>query len=154
MAVDIPGQMVLALNDPDEQGRWYPKVTNQLYFKFQQNNAGQVEKMILTQIAPIPRLPGQDTILPEIPGSLVPYIGTYDLPQARMKVKVSYMDGTLAIPDLLGRTRENLLLREENGKWTDRKRIFAPAQRLTGHRDGPFPLVLTEPHPPKKQSKT
>jgi len=124
LAVDIPNQMILALNDADEDGKLYPKLTRQIYFKFYENSAGAVEKMTLTQMVAIPRIEDEEPLSPEVPASLSPYIGTYDLSQAQMKVKVMYMDGTLAIPDILGRTAEQLLLTEKKGIWTDANGIY------------------------------
>jgi len=34
LAVDIPGQLVVVLNEPDDQGRWYAKISPGLFFTF------------------------------------------------------------------------------------------------------------------------
>ncbi len=120
VAVDIPGQMVLALNEPDEEGHWYPKLTRQLYFQFPKNTVGKVEKLLVTQMVPIPRKGDSDTIPGDVPESLLPYIGVYDLPQAKLTVNITYTEGTLAMSDLIGRTRNLVFLREENGEWNSK----------------------------------
>jgi len=124
LAVDIPDQMVLALNEPDEQGRLYPKLTRQIYFKFYQNVVGMVDKMTLTQMVAIPRQQQAESSSTAIPETLAPYIGDYALPQAKIDISVKYLEGTLAIPDLLGKTEAVILLSEENGVWTDKKGIY------------------------------
>nr|MBC8315580.1 transglutaminase domain-containing protein [Bacteroidota bacterium] len=117
VAVDIPGQMVLVLNEPDENGYWYPKLTRQLYFQFPKNTVGTVEKLLVTQMVPIPRKADLDTLPSDVPKILLPYIGIYDLPQAKLTVPVSYQEGNLSIPDLIGRTNKPVILLEKDGKW-------------------------------------
>ncbi|MBL6950843.1 MAG: hypothetical protein ISR57_09395 [Bacteroidales bacterium] len=117
VAVDIPGQMILALNEPDEQGHWYPKLTRQLYFQFPKTTVGQVEKLFVTQAIPIPRKTALDTIPGDVPESLLPFIGIYDLPQAKITLNVTYEKGSLAIPDLIGRTSELIVLKEDGDDW-------------------------------------
>jgi len=117
VAVEIPGQMTLALNDPDENGFWYPQITRQLYFRFPKNTVGKVEKLLVTQMVPIPRKGDFDTIPSGVPESLLPLIGIYDLPQAQITLNVSYKDGNLAIPDLIGRTDKLILLKEDGDDW-------------------------------------
>ncbi|NQV03310.1 MAG: tetratricopeptide repeat protein, partial [Bacteroidia bacterium] len=118
IGVDIPGQMILTLNEPDDNGFWYPQITRQLYFQFPKNTVGKVEKLLVTQMVPIPRKGDFDTIPADVPDSLLPYIGVYDLPQAQITLNVSYEDGALAIPDLIGRTSELILLYEDGDVWT------------------------------------
>ena len=117
IGVDIPGNMVLALNEPDEEGFWYPQITRQLYFQFQKTTVGKVEKLLVTQMVPIPRKGDFDTIPADVPDSLLPYIGVYDLPQAQIKLNVSYKEGNLTIPDLIGRTSESILLNKDVNSW-------------------------------------
>ncbi len=123
IGVDIPGQMVLALNEPDEEGLWYPKLTRQLYFQFPKNTVGHVEKLLVTQLVPIPRKSSLDSLSSDIPEELLPYIGVYDLAQAKLSLDVTYEDGGLAIPDLVGRTKNRILLKQEGDSWksTDAK---------------------------------
>jgi transglutaminase-like putative cysteine protease len=47
LAVDIPGKVVLALNDADQEGLWYCKLSNSLYFTFKRKylGFGKVEKI-------------------------------------------------------------------------------------------------------------
>ncbi len=117
VAVDIPGQMVLVLKEPDENSYWYPKLTRQLYFQFPKNTVGTVEKLLVTQMVPIPRKTDLDTLPSDVPRILLPYIGIYDLPQAKLTVPVSFQEGNLSIPDLIGRTNKPVILEEKDGKW-------------------------------------
>ena len=117
IGVDIPGQVILALNEPNDKGHWYPKLTRQLYFRFPKTTVGLVEKLFVTQTISIPRKADQDSIPGNVPESLAPYVGVYDLPQAKITLKVSSEEGTLAIPDLIGRTKELILLQDDAEGW-------------------------------------
>jgi len=117
LGVDIPGQIVFVLNEPDEQGRWYPKLTRQLCFELPKTTVGLVEKMIVTQTVSIPRKSDPDTMPEEVPVELHPLIGSYDLPQAQLVVNLNYKDGYLTIPDLLGRTKEPVILKNTENGW-------------------------------------
>ncbi|TSA26909.1 MAG: tetratricopeptide repeat protein [Bacteroidetes bacterium] len=119
LAVDIPGQMVLALNEPDELGRWFPQITRQLYFQFPKNTAGLVEKMILMQSVPVPKKRESDSTQLYIPENLKAYIGTYAIPQANLTMKITAEEGTLSIPDLIGRTKNRIKLHETAKGWED-----------------------------------
>jgi hypothetical protein len=49
LAIDIPGRMVLDLNNPDEQGRWYPKMTREISLVSGDIRENKVDKMIMHQ---------------------------------------------------------------------------------------------------------
>lgn len=117
LAVDIPGQMVLALNDPDTAERWYPQITRQLYFKFAKTTIGTVEKMYVTQVVPIPKSETPDSMLLDAPGHLAPMIGLYSLPQANLTVDVSARGDELRIPDLTGPKGKKVILTESGKSW-------------------------------------
>jgi len=117
LGVDIPDQMVLVLNEPDEEGRWYPKLTRQLYFELPKTTVGLVEKMIVTQEVGIPRKSDLEKIPEGLSSEMKNVPGVYELPQAKLVVDVKFENGSLTIPDLLGRTKERIALVEEEGRW-------------------------------------
>jgi len=117
LAVDIPGQMVLALNDPDTAERWYPQITRQLYFKFPKTTVGTVEKMYVTQVVPIPKSETPDSMLLDAPAHLAPMIGLYSLPQANLTVAVSARGNALRIPDITGPKGKKVILTESGKSW-------------------------------------
>ena len=79
LAVDIPGKVVLALNDPDQEGLWYCKLSNSLYFTFKRKyiGFGKVIEMHLHQIIPLPRKSGPQSANNNIPEKFRPYLGKY-----------------------------------------------------------------------------
>jgi transglutaminase-like putative cysteine protease len=119
LAVDIPGQMILALDDADTEGRWYPKLTKQIHFKFMNDNESQIDKMILIQTVDLPRRGDPETWPVNVPESLIPYLGTYTLAQGNATIDVGFEDGMLAMTDILGRTNQKIRLKEDEGKWKD-----------------------------------
>jgi len=40
LAIDIPGQMIMPLDEPDSAGQWYPKITRQIGNSLTQNPSG------------------------------------------------------------------------------------------------------------------
>lgn len=117
LAVDIPGQMVLTLNEPDEEGRWYPMITRQVNFTFKTDPSGKVEKMVLQQMVPVNKSGGPEETGIDVPEDLMPYLGTYVLPAANMTLDVIYEAGSLCVID--SRNMEHVKLGEKlaNGRW-------------------------------------
>ncbi|MBA7657212.1 hypothetical protein ES703_65147 [subsurface metagenome] len=121
LAVDIPGKVVLALNDPDEKGLWYCKLSNQLYFTFKRKylGFGKVVEMHLHQIIPLPRKSGPEKVNNNVPEKFRPYLGTYSLAALRVDFTVFYKDGSLAVDDPLAKKIVKLQLPNEKGRWLD-----------------------------------
>jgi len=121
LAVDIPGKVVLALNDPDEKGLWYCKLSNQLYFTFKRKylGFGKVVEMELHQIIPLPRKSGPEKVNNNVPEKFRPYLGTYSLAALRADFTVLYKDGSLAVDDPLEKKTIKLQLPNEKGRWLD-----------------------------------
>ncbi len=121
LAVDIPGKVVLALNDPDEKGLWYCKLSNQLYFTFKRKylGFGKVVEMELHQIIPLPRKSGPEKVNNNVPEKFRPYLGTYSLAALRADFTVLYKNGSLAVDDPLAKKIVKLQLPNEKGRWLD-----------------------------------
>ncbi len=121
LAVDIPGKVVLALNDPDEKGLWYCKLSNQLYFTFKRKylGFGKVVEMELHQIIPLPRKSGPEKVNNNVPEKFRPYLGTYSLAALRADFTVLYKNGSLVVNDPLAKKIVKLQLPNEKGRWLD-----------------------------------
>jgi len=119
LTVDIPGKIVLALNDPDEAGLWYSKITNQLYFIFKKNDSGEVAEMELHQIIPLPRKSSPEKLDENVPEKFRPYPGKYFLAALQAEFTVQYKDGSLAVDDPLAKQTIKLQLPDEKGRWVD-----------------------------------
>jgi len=121
LAVDIPGKVVLALNDPDEEGLWYCKLSNQLYFTFKRKylGFGKVVEMELHQIIPLPRKSGPEKVNNNVPEKFRPYLGKYSLAALQAEFTVLYRDGSLAVDDPLAKKVVKFQLPNEKGGWLD-----------------------------------
>jgi len=121
LAVDIPGKVVLALNDPDEEGLWYCKLSNQIYFTFKRKylGFGKVVEMQLHQIIPLPRKSGPENVDNNVPERFRPYLGKYSLAALQAEFTVLYKDGSLAVDDPLAKKVVKFQLPDEKGKWVD-----------------------------------
>ncbi len=121
LAVDIPGKVVLALNDPDQEARWYCKLSNQLYFTFKRKylGFGKVEEMHLHQIIPLPRKSGPQSANNNVPAEFRPYLGKYSLAALQAEFTVLYKDGCLAVDDPLAKKIIKLQPPNEKGMWVD-----------------------------------
>jgi hypothetical protein len=121
LAVDIPGKVVLALNDADEQGRWYCKLSDQLFFIFKRKylGLGKVEELHLHQIIPLPRKAGPQSRINNVPAKFRPYLGTYSLAALQAEFKVIYKNGSLAVDDPLAKKIVKLKPPNEKGMWAD-----------------------------------
>jgi hypothetical protein len=119
LAVDIPGQMVLAFNDPDEDKAWYSKLSNQLFLMFEEDKSGKVVEMQLHQIVPMPRKSGPEKVNNSVPKKFRPYLGKYSFAALQADFTVLYKDGSLAIDDPIEKTTVKLKLPDEKGRWVD-----------------------------------
>ena len=59
LTVKIPGKVILAPNDPDQEGLWYSKLSDRLYFIFKKDDPGEITEMELHQLIPLPKIPVQ-----------------------------------------------------------------------------------------------
>jgi hypothetical protein len=121
LAVDIPGKVVLAFNDADENGRWYCKLSDQLYVTFKRKylGFGKVEEMHLHQIIPLPRKAGPQALNNNVPEMFRPYLGKYSLAALQAEFTVLYKDGCLAVDDPLAKKVIKLQAPNEKGMWVD-----------------------------------
>lgn len=119
LAVDIPGQQVLALNEPDETGVLYPKMTRQINFSFVKDLYGNVHELKLQQIIPLQKKSELEIGEKNIPETVKPLLGNYLFPQAQVEFKVFYEEGVLAINDPLAKKVIKLQEPNENGIWKD-----------------------------------
>jgi len=99
LAVDIPGQMVVDLNDPDEKGIWSLALSRDIAFSFEAGPGGGPRSVLnLHQTTSFPRVPAQDAGTdPDAPIELAPLLGTYALPAARIEMTVRVQQDGLAL---------------------------------------------------------
>jgi len=116
LAVDIRGQ-VLGLKEPDDEGRWYCTLTNQLYFLFERDDAGAVARMIIHQIARFPRESEPEETGDEVPVEVAPLLGSYRFAPANLTMRIYWEDGELKMHNSLEDVVAPLGERDGNGFW-------------------------------------
>jgi hypothetical protein len=120
IGVDIMGRMVLALNDPDEQGHRYAKLSADVYFSFPEDNNGQVDEMIIVErVYAMKNLNEEFVIDEETPEEFKAFMGPYAIMQIQKTFTVIWDQGRLAmlIPDI----EDSRPLEETDveGRWRD-----------------------------------
>ena len=120
LTVDIPGKIVLALNDADEKDLWYAKISAKVFFEFIKDAEGKVTEMILHELISLPRKADADADdLKNVPGEMVPYLGVYEFQQVNADFRVFFKDGSLAIHNPLENKDVKLQHPDERGRWRD-----------------------------------
>lgn len=119
LAVDVPGQMVYELADPDEQGRRTFKGFEFAAVSFTEDDRGRITEMTLYQGGQVLHLPRVGLVAGEPAmdeAELAPYLGRYDWEIGGSEMTVLIKDGRLAI-DVPGQTVYTLRRPDEDGKW-------------------------------------
>jgi transglutaminase-like putative cysteine protease len=119
LAVDIPGKMVLAFDDPNERGEWCCALSDKLYCCFGRDNAGAVEYLELHELITLPRSGESDEKAEDVPERFKPYLGKYRLSMLNAEFTVGYMGKSLAVYDPLEKRNVGLRLPDKDGKWMD-----------------------------------
>lgn len=120
LALDIPNRMVLALKDPDEQGRWYCTMSPRLFLTFSENDAGEVDIMKVHELVVMTRKADPDSIDETVPDEFKPYLGIYYFAARQADFTVNYQDGVLALYDPFEKTNVGLQPPDEEGwRWDE-----------------------------------
>ncbi len=118
LTVDIPGKIILALNDPDEHDIWYCKVSPAVFIEFSKTEAGKVTGMIVHEQVALPRKSSLNS-LEQVPEKLMPFVGFYLLLQLNADFKVYCKDGALVIHNPLEKSDVKLQPPDACGRWKD-----------------------------------
>jgi secernin len=106
LAVDIPGQAVVELKDPDEAGLRHLVLTDAVAVSFDLDSLGEATALWFRQTTEMPRKPDQSDAPPadspakvpeDVPEEFRPYLGTYSVPPGLIDLKVVATDGRLAV---------------------------------------------------------
>ncbi|MDH4196028.1 MAG: C69 family dipeptidase [Candidatus Aminicenantes bacterium] len=115
LAVDIPGQMVVDLNEPDAKGIRSIALSRDVAFSFESGPDGPCVALNLHQATTFPRQPAADPATdPNAPADLAPLLGTYGLPVAKIEFAVRFLEGGLAL-DIKGQGIVRLEAPDEQG---------------------------------------
>ena len=118
LAVDIPNQVVYELEEPDEEGRWRFRISDEIAVSFELDDGGNVTAMMLHQagyVFEMPRgAPAEDEGYPE---DMERYTGTYQTEDPNVTMGVVVREGRLAL-DIPGQPIElELYPPDEEGRW-------------------------------------
>jgi len=103
ISVDILGRMVLALHEPDEQGKRYAKLSDALYFIFPENDNGEVNEMhVVERVYAKKKLDVEISVDEETPDEFRSMVGPYVIFQIKKEFTVIWHEGQLAmlVPDV------------------------------------------------------
>jgi CubicO group peptidase (beta-lactamase class C family) len=121
LAIDIPGQQVFELKEPDEAGRWYFVISDEISVSFERDENDNVIAMYMYQLGMTFDLPREGVeIEPEIPlDELQKYLGNYRSEELELTVEVLIQNNRLAI-DVPGAMVYELYPPDENNIWVFR----------------------------------
>ena len=114
ISVDIMGKIMLALQDPDEQGRMYAKLTENVYFMFPKDSMVIVEKAFAMK-----KLDEGTNIPDGTPGEYRNMMGKYIIFQLQKEFEVSWREDQLImfVPDV--EEARELVKTKDEGQWQD-----------------------------------
>ncbi|MBA7467498.1 D-aminopeptidase [subsurface metagenome] len=118
LAVDVPGQQVFELKEPDQEGKWYFTISNEIAVSFERDENDNVIGMKMYQAGMVFDLPREGfEIAPEIPlEELQKYLGSYRSEQLGITVEVLVQNNRLAA-DVPGQMVYGLYPPDEEGMW-------------------------------------
>jgi CubicO group peptidase (beta-lactamase class C family) len=124
--IDVPGQMDYQLEPPDEEGKWYFSLTNEVAVSFDHQDDDSVPGLKMYQAGMTFELPREGVERPvEIDLSgLRPYLGTYRSEKADLDFEVKISNQRLAV-DVPGEMVYELFPPNEDDMW-----VFRPTDRV------------------------
>ncbi len=121
LAIDIPGQQVFELKEPDEEGKWYFVISNDIAVSFERDEGDNVIAMKMYQSGMTFDIPREGVeIAADIPlDELQKYLGNYRSDELEMTVEVLIQNNRLAI-DVPGQMVYELYPPNKEGVWVFR----------------------------------
>jgi hypothetical protein len=120
LAIDIPGRVVLDLNPPDEQGRWYPKMTREISLVPEMSTDNRVDKIVMHQYFRLRKSAISDSAETDKNGEFRKFAGNYQFSPAKLSMDITFEDGTLITVDPLRRSGIMLTCTGNGDIWTDK----------------------------------
>jgi hypothetical protein len=149
LAVNLPDQIVVALEDPDEEGLWRLSLDPSVAISFVEDQAGQVTALQVHQAGQVFDVP-RGTAPEEPPLDLeavAKYLGKYERPEEEGSdpVEVLVHNGHLAIQTPEGPVVIELYPPDQAGKWTLR---LNPTLSISFQEDDEGSVVSFTAHTP------
>jgi CubicO group peptidase (beta-lactamase class C family) len=120
LAIDVPGQMIYELKAPDDKGKWYFALTNQIAIAFNRNEEGRVISITMHQNGATPEFIREDVELPpETPIQVTtPLLGKYRDEESKNVIEIVIRKGRLTVDS--GKSAFTFLPPGKDGKWAMR----------------------------------
>lgn len=119
LSVDIPGNVKLALNDPDENGKWYARISANLFITFEKDAEGMVEQLVVHELLRLQRQPGGNGVPEGTPGEYREYMGKYLLAAMQAEFTVFCDETVLAVDDPLNKVVVHFVPAEGTERFID-----------------------------------
>jgi secernin len=117
LAVDVPGQMVFEMKEPDDKGLWYFALTDLVAVSFVAPGGEKATAMRFHQTTRIPREEAPSAAPPEgVPEAYRPLVGRYVTVPGAGGIEVVAAGGHLAL-EIPGEPRIELLEPDDEGRW-------------------------------------
>jgi tetratricopeptide (TPR) repeat protein len=124
LAMDIPNRIILDLNLPDDQGKWYPRMTRELSLTPSNISGDNARKMIVHQYFRLKKMSSTETGLDKIPEELRKSIGNYQFVPAKLSLDVMFSNGLLITRDPRGISKDTLYFLKEGDTWVEKTGIY------------------------------
>ena len=118
LGIDVPGQMVLPMNDPDADGNWTCTLTNLVYCSFGRDENGNVTNMTFHEIVRMRRKSDPEVIADDVPEDLHRYLGGYFFAQRNADFALIWDEGMLGLQNPRSGNVRHLEPTGEDGQWT------------------------------------
>ncbi len=101
LAIKLADGRTFGLRDPDEEGRWILKLTEDVHVAFEKEESGRVTGFVLLNKVRLPKRADAEEIPGDVPGGLRTYVGRYPLPMSKREIVISHQSGrlTFLFPD-------------------------------------------------------
>jgi hypothetical protein len=119
LTVDIPQRIMLALNEPDDEGRWVSKISDRVYCTFDSDETGKATAMHIHELVQMPRKADPTEMPADVPEEYRCHVGTYRHVGANADFTVRFVNGTLVVDDPLEKATVSLRHPDEKGGWLD-----------------------------------
>jgi len=124
LAIDIPGRIVLDLNLPDEDGKWFPKITREISLTPLNIVDGEARKMKMQQYFRLRKMSSPEIGKDEIPEEFRRLTGNYQFAPAKLSLDVLFTNSTLTTQDPSGKSTDRIIYLRKGDTWIDKSGIY------------------------------
>ena len=115
LVATLPGQVALALHDPDDRGRWVAKASDRVYVEFGRAEDGTVDSLTIHEMVRMQKTAPPESIPEDAPEEVRPFLGSYFLPQVNGTFVVLFDAGKIAVHDPFEKIDVHLQPPDEDG---------------------------------------